>query len=61
VVFICCFSVDMQKYLATVYDLSIPQHWKERPPPSLLIEVTVLSKPCQLMETDVFTVVPDKR
>jgi hypothetical protein len=51
----------MQEYLATVYDVSIPQHWKERPPPSLLIEVTVLSKPCQLMETDVFTVVPDKR
>jgi hypothetical protein len=36
----------MQNYLATVYDLSIPQHWKERPPPSLLIEVTVPSKPC---------------
>jgi hypothetical protein len=51
----------MQKYLATVYDVSIPQHWKDRPPPSLLIEVTALSKPCQLTETDVFTVVPDKR
>jgi hypothetical protein len=60
-VFICRLSVDMQKYLATVYGVSIPQYWKDRPPPSLLIEVTALSKPCQLTETDVFTVVPDKR
>jgi enamine deaminase RidA (YjgF/YER057c/UK114 family) len=61
VVFIRRFTVDMKKYLATVYDPSIPQHWKDRPPPSTLIEVTALSEPCQLMETDVFAVVPDKR
>ena len=51
----------MQEYLATVYDVSIPQHWKDRPLPSLLIEVTALSESCQLTETDVFAVVPDKR
>jgi enamine deaminase RidA (YjgF/YER057c/UK114 family) len=61
VVFIRRFTVDMKRYLATVYDPSIPRHWKGRPPPSTLIEVTALSEPCQLMETDVFAVVHDKR
>jgi hypothetical protein len=60
VVFIRRFTVDMNKYLATVYDPSIPHHWKGRPPPSTLIEVSALSEPCQLMETDVFAVVHDK-
>jgi hypothetical protein len=61
--FVRRFTVDVKKYLATVYDPAnaIPKQWKIRPPPSTLIGVTALSEPCQLMETDVFAVVHDKR
>jgi enamine deaminase RidA (YjgF/YER057c/UK114 family) len=63
VVFIRRFTVDVKKYLATVYDPrnAIPKQWKNRPPPSTLIGVTALSEPCQLMETDVLAVIHDKR
>jgi enamine deaminase RidA (YjgF/YER057c/UK114 family) len=64
VVFIRRFVVDMKKYLATIRDPQnpIPDYWKgEKRPPSTLIEIKALSEPCQLMETDVIAVVPDKR
>jgi enamine deaminase RidA (YjgF/YER057c/UK114 family) len=64
VVFIRRFVVDMKKYLAAIRDPQnpIPDYWKgEKRPPSTLIEVKALSEPCQLMETDVMAVVPDKR
>jgi enamine deaminase RidA (YjgF/YER057c/UK114 family) len=64
VVFIRRFVVDMKKYLATIRDPQnpIPDYWKgQKRPPSTLIEVKALSEPCQLMETDVIAVVPDKR
>jgi enamine deaminase RidA (YjgF/YER057c/UK114 family) len=64
VVFIRRFVVDMQKYIATIRDPQnpIPDYWKgQKRPPSTLIEVKALSEPCQLMETDVIAVVPDKR
>jgi enamine deaminase RidA (YjgF/YER057c/UK114 family) len=64
VVFIRRFVVDMKKYLAAIRDPQnpIPDYWKgQKRPPSTLIEVKALSEPCQLMETDVIAVVPDKR
>lgn len=64
VVFIRRFVVDMKKYLAAIRDPNNPiiDYWKgEKRPPSTLIEVKALSEPCQLMETDVIAVVPDKR
>jgi hypothetical protein len=37
------------------------ERWKNRPSPSTLLKVTALSEPRQLMETDVFAIIHDKR
>jgi enamine deaminase RidA (YjgF/YER057c/UK114 family) len=64
VVFIRRFVVAMKQYWAAIRDPNnpVPDYWKgPTRPPSTLIEVRALSEPCQLMETDVIAVVPDKR
>jgi enamine deaminase RidA (YjgF/YER057c/UK114 family) len=61
VVFIRRFVLDMAAYRSalTAADDPLPVVWQDRaPPPSTLIEVGALSEPCQLLEVDVFAVVP---
>ncbi len=61
VVFIRRFVLDMAAYRGalTATDDPLPVLWQDRaPPPSTLIEVGALSEPCQLLEVDVFAVVP---
>jgi len=60
VVFIRRFVLDMAEYFAAIRrDDSSPVVWQDRaPPPSTLIQVGALSEPCQLLEVDVFAVVP---
>lgn len=61
VVFIRRFVLDMVAYRSalTATDDPLPAVWQDRaPPPSTLIEVGALSEPCQLLEVDVFAVVP---
>lgn len=61
VVFIRRFVLDMAAYRSalTATDDPLPVVWQDRaPPPSTLIEVGALSEPCQLLEVDVFAVVP---
>lgn len=63
VVYIRRFVVDMEKYIAVVRDREnpVPDYWNgKKRPPSTLVQVERLSEPCQLMETDVMAVVPDK-
>ncbi len=61
VVFIRRFVLDMAAYRSALTDSEnpLPVVWQDRaPPPSTLIEVGALSEPCQLLEVDVFAVVP---
>lgn len=61
VVFIRRFVTDMQGFRSVMGDKDNPPPalWKtRRPPPSTLIQVVALSEPCQLLEVDVFAVVP---
>ncbi len=61
VVFIRRFVLDMAAYRSALTDQAdpLPVVWQDRaPPPSTLIEIGALSEPCQLLEVDVFAVVP---
>lgn len=61
VVFIRRFVLDMVAYRSALTDSDnpLPVVWQDRPPPpSTLIEVGALSEPCQLLEVDVFAIVP---
>ena len=61
VVFIRRFVTDMKGFRAVMGDRENPPPalWKSRrPPPSTLIQVGSLSEPCQLLEVDVFAVIP---
>lgn len=61
VVFIRRFVTDIKKFRSVMSnpENKAPKYFKNRrPPPSTLIEVSALSEPCQLIEIDVFAVVP---
>lgn len=60
VVFIRRFVTDIKLFRKVMGDEKNPppRFFTKRPPPSTLVQIGALSEPCQLLEIDVFAVVP---